>query len=93
MVTFRHGPGTYDRERLEAVSQSTAPKYRGMAGLIAKTYWYDDERREHGGFYVWATREAAEALHTPEHLSRLEALYGVRPEVRFVDAPIHIDNG
>lgn len=93
IVTFRHGPGTYDRERLEAISHSTAPKYRGMAGLIAKTYWYDDERREHGGFYVWANREAAEALHTPEHVSRLEALYGVRPEVRFVDAPIHIDNG
>ncbi len=93
IVTFRHGSGTYDRGRLEALSHSTAPKYQGMAGLIAKTYWYDDERREHGGFYVWETREAAEAVHTPEHVARLEGLYGVRPDVRYVDAPIYIDNG
>jgi hypothetical protein len=93
IVTFRHGAETYDRERLEAVSHSTAPKYRGMAGLIAKTYWYDDTRREHGGFYVWETREAAEAVHTPEHVARLATLYGVPPEVRYVDAPIFVNNG
>ncbi len=93
IVTFRHGPETYDRQRLEAISHSTAPKYRGMAGLIAKTYWYDDERREHGGFYVWETREAAAAVHTPEHAARLESLYGVRPEVRYIDAPIFVNNG
>lgn len=92
IVTFRHGPGTYDRLRLEAISHSTAPKYRGMAGLIAKTYWYDDERRKHGGFYLWETKAAAEAVHTAEHQARLEGLYGVRPEVRYVDAPIYIDN-
>ncbi|MCZ7576589.1 MAG: hypothetical protein M5U18_05890 [Dehalococcoidia bacterium] len=93
IVTFRHGPETYDRQRLEAISHSTAPKYRG---------WRDSSRRRTGttmsgestaGSMCGRRGEAAEAVHTPEHAARLESLYGVRPEVRYIDAPIFVNNG
>src|SRR5690606_30229348 len=59
IVTFRHTEATYDRARLEAISHSTAPKYRGKPGLVTKTYWYDDTAREHGGIYLWTERRFA----------------------------------
>lgn len=92
IVTFRHTEATYDRARLEAISHSTAPKYRGKPGLVTKTYWYDDTAREHGGIYLWTERRFAEETHTPEHIEHLATLYGVRPEVRYIDAPVFVDN-
>lgn len=92
LLTFRHTEATYDRARLEAISHSTAPKYHGLPGLIVKTYWYDDANREHGGFYVWESRQHAEATHTDEHRERLALLYGVAPTVRYLDAPILVNN-
>lgn len=92
IVTFHHTQATYDRARLEAISHSTAPKYQGMPGLVMKTYWYDDANREHGGFYVWESREFAEAIHTTEHRERLALLYGVAPTVRYLDAPVFVNN-
>lgn len=92
LVTFRHTDATWDRARLEAISHSTAPKYKGKPGLVMKTYWYDDARMEHGGFYVWESREFAEATHTDEHCERLAFLYGVMPTVRYLDAPVFVDN-
>ncbi len=92
IVTFRHPEGAYDRERFEAINRSTAPKYEGLAALIWKSYWYDDDARENGGIYLWSSREAAEATHDEAHLERLTGLYGVRPSVRWLDVPVFVDN-
>ena len=92
IVTFSHSEATYDRASLEAINRSTAPKYQGLAGLVWKSYWYDDMARENGGIYLWTSREAAEATHDQVHLGRLETLYGVRPTVRWLDVPVFVDN-
>ena len=92
IVTFRHTPESYDRARLEAINRSTAPRYEGLAGLVAKAYWYDDAARENGGLYLWNDRAAAEATHDEAHLHRLTDLYGVRPTVRWLDVPVFVDN-
>ncbi len=92
IVTFRHSPNTYDRPRFEAINRSTAPKYEGLAGLVTKAYWYDDDAHENGGIYLWEYRAAAEATHDAEHLDRLQALYGVRPTVRYLDVPVFVNN-
>lgn len=92
IVTFRHTGAAYDRARFEAINRSTAPKYEGLAGLVWKSYWYDDAACENGGIYLWTSREAAEATHDEAHLNRLEALYGVRPTVRWLDVPVFVDN-
>ena len=92
LVTFRHTEATYERARFEAINRSTAPKYEGLAGLVWKSYWYDDAACENGGIYLWTSREAAEATHDEAHLGRLEALYGVRPAVRWLDVPVFVDN-
>ena len=93
IVTFHHTAETYDRERLEAINRSTAPKYDGLAGLVSKAYWYDDTARENGGLYIWNDRSAAEATHDEAHLARLHELYGVKPGVRWLDVPVFVDNG
>lgn len=92
IVTFHHSPGAYDRPRFEAINRSTAPKYEGLVGLVSKAYWYDDDARENGGIYLWESRAAAEATHDGAHLSRLEAIYGVRPTVRYLDVPVFVNN-
>ena len=92
IVTFQHTKQSYDRERLEAINRSTAPKYVGLHGLVSKAYWYEDATFQNGGIYLWNSREAAEATHDDAHLARLEELYGVRPTVRWMDVPVFVNN-
>lgn len=80
------------REALVEKFQRRRLLYDGMAGLRSKTYWIDWERGEYGGFYLWETREAAEALYTPEWIEQATAFYGSRPEIRFLEVPVYVDN-
>jgi hypothetical protein len=39
--------------------QGTAPKYRGMPGLLRKNYVMSEDGKRAGGIYVWASRRGA----------------------------------
>lgn len=49
-------PGTEDALR-RYVAETSAPRFRGMAGLVQK-FWQMNERGFFSGVYVWATPEA-----------------------------------
>ena len=44
--------------------QGTAPKYRGIPGLLRKNYFMSEDGKRAGGIYVWASRADAERVYT-----------------------------
>lgn len=71
---------------------TTAPNYRGRAGLDSKAYLYEQDGSAVGGFYIWESREAADAVYTDEWKAKATELYGVAPVIRYFDVPVQIQN-
>ncbi|MCC6727725.1 MAG: YdhR family protein [Chthonomonadales bacterium] len=91
-VTFRTGAGV-DRERAMGVAARAAPSFQGMPGLRSKAFTYDPESGTATNVYVWESEAAARAFFTEELRERVTALYGVAPEIRFVEIAAFVDNG
>jgi len=79
-------------EEAKAKFESTAPNYRGLPHLISKAYIRSDDGRTVGGFYVWDSREAAEAMYGGDWEQRVTAVYGVAPKLQYFDVPVLIEN-
>ena len=71
---------------------STAPKYRGMAGLLRKYYYLSEDGTRAGGVYLWQSREAAEQVYTEEWKSFVRGKYGTDPRLTYLDCPVVVDN-
>ena len=71
---------------------TTAPNYRGRDGLHSKAYIYEQDGQELGGFYLWESREAADAMYTEAWKAKATEIYGVAPVIRYFDVPVHIEN-
>ncbi len=71
---------------------STAPNYRGLAGLHSKAYIYEQDGSHVGGFYLWESREAAEAMYSDAWKAKATAIYGVAPVIRYFEVPVHVEN-
>lgn len=84
--------GEIDLDDATGRFNGTAPAYRGREGLRAKAYIYAEDGSDLGGFYVWESRAAADAVYTPAWRERVTAVYGVEPIVRYFDVPVYIDN-
>jgi len=50
------------------------------------------EKREAVNFYVWDSEEAAKAFFTDALVERVTGLYGVRPDVEFVQIATLVEN-
>jgi Putative mono-oxygenase ydhR len=72
--------------------ESSAPKYRNLAGLIRKYYIRSEDGRVAGGVYLWETRAAAERVFDGEWRARVEKLYGAEPIITWFDSPVVVDN-
>ena len=64
-----------------------------MPGLRSKAFTYDPESGTATNFYVWESEAAARAFFSPELAERVTGLYGVAPEVRFVEIAALVENG
>jgi hypothetical protein len=71
---------------------STAPNYRGKDALHSKAYIYEDSGDALGGFYIWESREAAEAMYSDAWKAKATEIYGVAPVIRYFDVPVLIEN-
>ncbi|MPY72603.1 MAG: hypothetical protein GEU92_21485, partial [Alphaproteobacteria bacterium] len=60
LVTYKLRPGT-DRTAAKAQSEAAAPRFRALDGLQTKYFLYREEEGLGGGFYIWESREKAEA--------------------------------
>jgi hypothetical protein len=70
----------------------TAPKYRGMPGLIRKCYFLSEDGMTVGGVYLWASRQDAERVFTDEWRAFVRGKYGADPTLKYLDCPVVVDN-
>ena len=91
IVTFQYATD-FDEAKLHAIAERAHHKFVGLPGLRSKAFTVDVEGRRAVNFYLWETPEAATRFFTPQLTDGVTALYGVRPEIRFVQVAAVVDN-
>ena len=91
ITTFRL-PRPIAPAEARAIFLSTAPKYRGLPGLIRKVYVLSEEGSAVGGIYLWRSRAEAEALYTDAWKAFVREKYGTEPSVTYFQSPVVVDN-
>jgi len=91
IVTF-HLPKPATLAEMTATFESTAPKYRGIPGLLRKNYWMSEDGRRAGGIYVWQSRADADRIYTPEWKAFVAGKYGAPPTIECLHSPVMVDN-
>ncbi len=91
IVTFRYGDD-FDEQAVRKIAETARVRFEGMPGLRSKAFTFSSGRRQATNFYVWDSEDAAKAFFTDELLQRVTALYGVRPDVEFVQVAAIVEN-
>jgi heme-degrading monooxygenase HmoA len=91
IVSFRYGDN-FDAQAVRSIAETARARFEGMPGLRSKAFTVNAEKREATNFYVWDSDEAARAFFTTALLDRVTGLYGVRPNVDFVQIAALVDN-
>jgi hypothetical protein len=82
-----------DRSAVTTIAEQALPTFEGMPGLRSKVFTFDPETGTATNVYVWESEDAARAFFSPELVERVTGLYGVAPDVRFVEIVALVDNG
>ena len=90
-VTFRYAEN-FDEQVVRKIAETARAKFEGMPGLRSKAFTVNSEKREATNFYVWDSEDAARAFFTDTLLERVTGLYGVRPNVEFVQIVTLVEN-
>jgi hypothetical protein len=85
-------PRPITRDEAVAIFRSTAPTYRGVPGLIRKTYVLYPDGVTVGGIYLWQTRTDAEKMYSDDWRAFVRGKYGCEPVVTYLDSPVVVDN-
>lgn len=91
IVTFQL-PRAMTLAEITETFRATAPKYRGVPGLLRKNYWMSEDGRRAGGIYVWTSRADADRLYTAEWKAFVESKYGSPPTIEYLHSPVMVDN-
>ncbi len=91
IVNFRL-PADIDAKKAAELFRESAPKYRGMKGLVRKYYLFDGKNRIGGGVYLWNSRADAEAVYTPQWQGYIAERYGAAPDIRYFGTAVVVDN-
>ena len=89
-VQFRQPPG-WTRDQVLADARDTIPRWRANSELVRKHYVIGDDDMG-GAFYIWPSREAAERGHDAEWRAGVEKRTGSKPEIRYFDLLMILDN-
>jgi hypothetical protein len=90
IVTFKLPEGTTAEDATE-IFKTSAPRYRGVPGLVRKYHVFGDDGTG-GGIYLWRSRAAAEALYDAAWRQMIKERYGAEPSVRYFETPVIVDN-
>ncbi|MDA3902118.1 MAG: YdhR family protein [Desulfuromusa sp.] len=85
-------PQPISTQQAQDIFLSTAPKYKGMPGLIRKYYFLAPDGISAGGIYLWQSREAADCLYTAEWKGFVLEKYGCAPALTYLETPVVVDN-
>jgi hypothetical protein len=91
LVTLRY-EGDFDASVVRGIAESARGTFEGMPGLRSKAFTLDEQGREATNFYVWESEEAAHAFFTEGLVERIVELYGVQPDIQFVEIAALVDN-
>ena len=91
LVSFQYGDD-YDRDRIVRVATDAAPMFRGMAGVTFKYFTVDESSRRATNVYLWESRDAAEQFFNAETRALVVTLYGVEPEISYLEVLEAVDN-
>lgn len=91
LVTFRYGDN-FNEQAVRKVAETARPRFEGMPGLHSKAFTVNPEKREAINVYIWDAENAAKAFFTDALLDRVTDLYGVRPDVEFVQVATLVEN-
>ena len=92
IVTLGPGEGL-DHAKATGIAQNASSMFEGMPGLRSKVFTWDADSATAYNVYVWDSEEAARAFFSPELTEMVIGLYGVAPDVRFVEIAALVDNG
>ena len=92
IVTFRYGD-KFDEQAVRKIAETARVRFEGMPALRSKAFTFNSTKRQATNFYVWDSEDAARAFFTEELLQRVTGLYGVRPEIEFVEVAALVENG
>lgn len=85
-------PKPITREEARSIFLSTAPKYRGVQGLLRKHYVLSEDGGTAGGIYLWNSKPEAEAMYTEAWRAFVREKYGTDPTVTYFESPVVVDN-
>jgi len=85
-------PADIDAKKAAELFKGSAPKYRGLKGLVRKYYLFDDEKRIGGGVCLWKSKADAEAVYTPQWKAYIAERYGTPPDIRYFETSVVVDN-
>ena len=91
IVNFPLAAGTTSAQA-KALFEGSAPKYKGLNGLIRKYYLFDPETMTGGGCYLWENRAAAEAMYDDAWKAFITERYGAAPSISYFETPVIVDN-
>lgn len=74
----------------KALFEGSAPKYKGLPGLVRKYYLFGEGVG--GGCYLWESRTAAEKVYSAEWRQMIKERYGAEPTISYFDTPVIVDN-
>ena len=80
------------REAATAAYEASAPRYRGIKGLVRKYYLFSEEAQTGGGVYVFESRADAERLYDDAWKANIRERYGAEPSIEMFESPVVVDN-
>jgi hypothetical protein len=92
VITRFQLPKPITREEARSIFLSTAPKYRGVAGLFRKCYVLSQDGNTAGGIYLWNSGAEAEAIYTDSWRAFVREKYGTDPSLTYFESPVVVDN-
>lgn len=91
LVAFRYG-NDFDEQAVRKIAETARPRFEELPGLRSKAFTVNPEKREAINVYIWDAENAAKAFFTDTLLDRITGLYGVRPDVEFVQVASLVEN-
>jgi len=90
LVTFTK-PDKFDRAEAAKIAGEERGTFEGMPGLRFKSFTLDDAGRARS-FYLWDDEEKARAFFTEEVVDMVTGIYGVAPEIEYLEMLEFVDN-
>jgi hypothetical protein len=92
MISVFNMPADTDWDALRETARGRIELYRGVPGLVSKSFIIDTDRGHYGGCYLWQSRQAMDDFLASETFAGAVAKFG-RPQVTSFEVAAYLDKG